>query len=209
MKSFKEFLGISGFNIEQFAADCAPILKQYSETSRVLYTGKKGLKGFGPYKWEPRDGPKDTPQPIHDAMNFNFKKELNRKPRNWLFATPATGQARAYGQVYAFFPIGPNFEFIYSDMIYDATNEYSRMKTMFKNSHPDLTFDQRVHLIIDTIKDHFVNDYDFKLTSDITDLLASHVDSEVMTKCERYYLIDITSAEYSAICKEFKLRPAL
>ena len=189
MTSFKQFILEEAFDIDKFFEECAPILKQYKEGGSFLYRGSPERGEFLKDKFKERSGPKDTPAVIHDAMNYNFDKKWGIEPRNWMFASFQQGQASAYGPVRAIFPIGDNFEFVYSDEVYDGTNTVNWMRNELKHLRPELSFDERTAEIVRQVKKEYADRFDYKHTRNIVDGLRNRYECEVMFKGDSFYSV--------------------
>jgi len=112
--------------IELIKRDCQPYLQQNSsalvETPlwRGIGTKENADRGEFRKKTVRLDNrvPKDTPQDIHDELNYSLQKKYGHPYRNALFVTGSKGQTYDYGDTFIVFPIG-HFEFIWHKDIRD------------------------------------------------------------------------------------------
>lgn len=175
--------------------------KQITEIGKV--TARKNRK------------PKDTPQKLHELLDFMFFKKFGWAPRSeGVFTNPQPGAVMPYGQyAYAFFPIG-KYRFVWSSRVEDLfADMYRRNLTPDKadNLYHEVTGDKEI--LIPTSKDkHLIATTKFKEWFDdpkgwfaevvkrADEVINTYQDDnmsmalahrmEVTFDCKKYYLVE-------------------
>ncbi len=126
--------------------DCQPFLNEIDGQieKHSLYRGMQGVwnEDFG--KKEVRQHDRETlntPQHIHDTMNFYFNERFGHPFRNGVFTTGEKASAGSYGPAYAIFPIG-NFEYLWNPKVDDMYNllilrNFEEIPKLLKKLEPD------------------------------------------------------------------------
>lgn len=113
--------------LDMLKKDCKPFLNEYKRNKSMgfLYRGTNkpvGLIQKVTSRLENRY-PKDTPNELHDDLNFQFKRKFGWPVRNGIFTVGRTTTAGGYGKAYIFFPIG-KYSFVYSTSVPDLYTEF-------------------------------------------------------------------------------------
>lgn len=206
MKTFKQFLNEGdSFDLEQFKTDCQFMLNIMSKSDQpnkeILYHGS-GTRVFD-YRimqWKEREGPRDTPQRIHNAVNDYFKERLGHPIRNWLFTTGNKKYAAQYGRgvALAIFPIG-EFQWVYSPAVKDLTV----ILQGFKDSTAENT-DLSAHEVDErsqnSLIDH-IQDSTWVMNRQLDRGIARNV--EIMIKCNEFYAVNADSKLFTTVIEPF------
>jgi len=123
--------------------------------------------------------PKDTPQDIHDELNFGLQKKYGHPYRNALFVTGAKGQTYNYGDAFIIFPIG-HFEFIWHPDIRDLWDTIATAYSLDPRDSkiPNETMDKITYFMLKA-------DYQ---TTDLEKAISNR--GEIMMWCKSYYAIN-------------------
>ena len=140
-------------------------------------------------KFKPRIDrkPKDTPQQIHDQLNYLYKKKFgwNVRSEGVFLSTSSTQSLMFAKQSFIFFPIG-KYKYVYNNDIDDVTQhieDVNILSFLHKDWFVNLGIEQ------DTI-DRVLTDIVY--SSDNNNLKNIHVGSgtEISFKCKEYYLVN-------------------
>jgi len=189
MKTFKQFLETSKFDLEKFKSECAFALEQLQRGHLLLYHGTKNFPDdFAVRSWRPRAGPRDSRHSVHDALNALFQKKFGAPIRNWMFATGSRTTAAHYAgtsQPCVIFPKG-TFEWVCS-----PDQNMSDLTTLFDTEYrkipPSVPDDQREQLAIEKIAE-LVDRAQWWHNEQLGDCVRSK--NEIMIKCSDFYIFN-------------------
>lgn len=195
MKLFE--LHEQNFDLEKFKSDCAPFLAELKGASSVLYHGSHhSPTDFEVRQFKERSGPRDTLPRIHTELNDIFKQKYGHEIRNWLFTTGDRHQARVYGPLNVIFPIGSNYNYVWSPFVEDMTSH----RTGFVDKYHHLPYDERQ----EKANDEFLNDIattTFHVDKQLHEALESR--HEIHLKCEKFYIFKWTGDTYEDQIRTF------
>lgn len=129
--------------VQNIARDCRPFLDEidFGLNTNPLYRGMESSMGYGKIQVKKNRKPRDTPEVIHDAVDFEFKEIFGFRARSETFMATGTPRVAAqYGSIFVVFPIG-NIDYVWSPEIPDFTSnkliellldELSKMNSDFK-----------------------------------------------------------------------------
>lgn len=169
---------------DKFLKDCQLFLdetdKMYKPTEPLFrgvsrYTGmsKFTIKQSHLHNREPMN----TDAQVHRLLNDAFDAKFGWKARNGVFVTSNDKDARRYGHLFYFIPIG-RFEFIWSPKIVDLYTDLD-VKYTIKN----FAGAKKVA--------------DFYKNTDLEKAMQS--EHEIMFKCDNYYLFDVDHTNWEDI----------
>lgn len=176
------------FSMEHFVDDVAPFLDELMKSSELLYHGSARFENGDPFSIEQfalRDKPKDTPQPVYDAINDWTRKHFRIEPRRWMFTTSYKHDAYSYGEIRAIFPIG-SYDYFYIAAIKDFFRSWrARVESKARGAHPstETQIEVGISMLNEYLEGGLVN-YNQNLKK------ATDWQYEVMMKCNSYYAID-------------------
>jgi hypothetical protein len=138
MIRFKSFILAEeeNFDVDKFYADCEPFIKELrgiSEKHLPMHGTRTAPDEWQIRKVTARETPRDTDIRIHSAANNYFEKHFNWPARTHsIFTTGDYEQATTYGPVCLCFPIGSNFQTLWSDQVRDFLDVYDDAKTSIR-----------------------------------------------------------------------------
>jgi len=133
MITFKDFISEESqeLDVDKFYADCKPFLLELRGIDEADLP-KHGSRR-APSQWEiqsikPRKGPRDTDMAIHSAIDSYFERRFGWPARTQsIFTTGDFDQAATYGPPSLIFPIGANFQTLWSEEVNDLYHVYDNI----------------------------------------------------------------------------------
>lgn len=165
------------------------VKREYLELMKdvgFLYRGSRRKSDKPLEKLNPRQDrtPLDSDPIYHNLFDKMFLKKFGWKARSeGVFVTSHAFTADEYGKVCIFFPIG-NYKFIWSPKMSDLYIGIGRLKRKYN-------YDFRNEKMADHLEKNF-DDLGY-VDDDLVSAILSH--SEIMFKCNSYYLLDIEYAD--------------
>ena len=189
------------FDLEKFKSDCAPFLKELQGATSYPYHGThSGPDDYEVRNFKERTGPRDTAPDIHKELNALFKEKLGHEIRNWLFISGSPSVVRSYGKKNAIFPIGGDYNYVWSPFIDDMSTHHTTHMDRVNASNKELAFDDRREIA----KDNFLNDIatiTFKVDVELKEALDSI--HEIHLRCKRFYIFNCDGPTFENVIDPF------
>lgn len=203
MITFKNFLAEQNeFDFDKFKTDCKFFIDELKSSrydgKTLLYRGAQSIRDDAEWEirqYSERDKPRDSSQDLHDKLNRTFQDMFDAPIRNWMFASGDRSQAGVYSNgntgLIAIFPIG-KFEWVcgLDKDLYDMTTFAAMIRGRLKDSHRDLSYDERGVLAHNLVAQK-VRHMHWEHNTNLTTCLQSG--NEIMIKCGKYYAIGANS----------------
>jgi hypothetical protein len=171
--------------------ECSKFFNLLKKKSYVFRGIENLSSDFKKVKARKNRQPRDTPSYVHEKLDEMFQKHFGWKVRSEGVFTSGNSELEDYGDIFLFAPIG-NFKYIWSANIKDL---YHKLLTMgavppSRNIPNDLImdmFDKRSDEVEDLIKKYHHNE---GLN------IATRYETEIVFKCDYYYLLNVTDENY-------------
>lgn len=185
---FKQYVNQSTLDIEQFKLDTAFFFEQIKKYPGLLKHGSKSLPtNFSISEFKEREGPRDSPNVLHQQVNELFKKKFGFPYRNGLFASGSWSQAANYGAVGMLFPVG-KFEWLCSSDIADLTGHFEMKMDHIKHVDKEMDYDARSEMAVEQIIKELDKDVKWYHNEDLAFCIG--LKTEIMIKCDKFYIMD-------------------
>jgi hypothetical protein len=171
--------------------ECSKFFNQIKKKS-YIFRGIENLRSdFKKVKSRKNRQPRDTPQYVHEKLDEMFQKNFGWKVRSEGVFTSGDPNLEDYGDIFLFAPVG-NFKYIWSADIKDLYNKLLTIGAVPPNRNipndviMDM-FDKKSNKVEEIVKKYHHNE---GLN------ISIRYKSEIIFKCDYYYLLNTTDENY-------------
>jgi len=195
---FKQFINESSrFDLDQFREDTQFFFDQITPGTGFLKHGTRMLPtNFAINTFREREGPRDSPNSLHNEVNALLKKKFGFPYRNGLFTSGKWTQAANYGPVGVVFPIG-KFEWLCNSEIDDLTGNFEMRMDHIKHVDKELYYDTRSEMAIEQILQELNSSTTWYHNRDLESCIG--FGTEIMIKCDKFYIMDQNGDAYRQV----------